>query len=424
METEKIGLKKRPRKDGTTAYYWVATAVSSKAKDYPQKTVRVHGDMSEIIQVCQTLTSELKQWLAEKGIGPAPVYDKSLHSLIRLYRSNKASSYFEVSSKTRESYDYALNLLDEACGSRMLDRVTGLDMKEWYAHFKEPAEDTAAQAIAREEARQRGEVLPPNPERARRAYYVMQMLRIVVGFGVVSDLPECYRLKHVLEEMRFPVPKARTQSITFEQVQAICHKAVEKGLLSIALAQALQFELTLRQVDVIGMWEKADDAASGGILDRGQRWGGGLLWSHLDQQGILTKVTTKVDDVVAEHDTMQYPFLRSIIDMVPPEKRFGPMIKSEATGLPYRRRHFADVWRSVADEAGVPRSVWNRDSRAGGVTEGSDAGADLEHLRHHANHKNAATTQRYNRRTLEKTREVARLRVASRGIKNGPGTRS
>ena len=108
--------------------------------------------------------------------------------------------------------------------------------------------------------------------------------------------------------------------------------------------------------------------------------------------------------------------------LVPPEKRIGPMIKSEATGLPYRRRHFADIWRECADAAGVSRSVWNRDSRAGGVTEGSDAGADLEHLRHHANHKNAQTTQRYNRTTLEKTRQVARLRVASRSSKNGSGT--
>ncbi|QRM54086.1 hypothetical protein [Sinorhizobium sp. BG8] len=70
----------------------------------------------------------------------------------------------------------------------------------------------------------------------------------------------------------------------------------------------------------------------------------------------------------------------------------------------------------------MPKTVWNRDGRAGGVTEGSDAGADLEHLRDHANHTNAATTRRYNRKTLEKTREVAHLRVASRNGKNTSGT--
>ncbi|MGB3812936.1 MAG: hypothetical protein WA950_06885 [Shinella sp.] len=43
------------------------------------------------------------------------------------------------------------------------------------------------------------------------------------------------------------------------------------------------------------------------------------------------------------------------------------MIKCESTGLPYRYRHFAERWREVATEAGVPTNVWNRDSRAGGV---------------------------------------------------------
>ncbi|OCP37923.1 hypothetical protein [Ensifer sp. LC163] len=136
----------------------------------------------------------------------------------------------------------------------------------------------------------------------------------------------------------------------------------------------------------------------------------------------LIKTTSKVDDVVAQHDTMAYPFLREIIDRVPAENRVGPMIKCETTGVPYRLRHFQKKWRDIANEVGVPVDVWNRDSRADGVTEGSDAGADLEHLRHHANHKNAQTTQRYNRKTLGKTRQVAELRVAHRDQKNVPQT--
>jgi hypothetical protein len=403
METEKIGLKKRPRQDGSTAYYWVASAVSRHAKDYPQKTVRVHGDIEEVTQRCQVLTSELKQWLAQKGIGAPAQYDGTLKSLIRMYQHTKGSGYFEVKSNTRAMYNFSLSLLEKDCGMRRLSRVTGLDIRAWYDHFKEPAAED-------------GE------ERTRRAYQCMQLLRIVVGFGVVANITDCFRLKTVLEEMRFHVPRGRTEQITFEQAQAVCEVALSKGLTSIALAQALQFELTLRQIDVIGRWEKMDDARDGGITDRGQRWRDGLLWAHLNADGILTKPTSKVEGITAEHDTMQYPFLREIIDLVPPEKRIGPMIKSEATGLPYRQRYFSDQWRMCADEAGVPKSVWNRDSRAGGITEGSDAGADLEHLRHHANHQNSATTQRYNRKTLEKTRTVAQFRVAHRTAKNTPET--
>lgn len=422
METEKIGLKRRPRTDGTVAYYWVASSVSRHAKDFPLKTVRVHGTMDEITAKCRALTSELKQWLSEKGVGAPVQYDRTLKSLIRIYRTTKASGYFDIVSKTREMYDYALDILADECGSRRLDKVTGLDIKEWYAHLKEPAEDTPKQAKARAQAKADGVFLPANAERPRRAYQCMQVLRIVIGFGVVSNIEECFRLKAVLEEMRFAVPKARTEALTFEQMQALCTVALKKGLASVAIAQALQFELTLRQVDVIGMWDKVDGINSGGIIDRGKRWSGGVQWSHMDSFGIIKKPTTKVDDVVAEHDTNEYPFLREMLDLVPPNKRIGPMIISEATGLPYRRRHFADVWRQCADEAGIPKQVWNRDSRAGGVTEGSDAGADLEHLKHHANHKNSQTTQRYNRATLGKTRQVAKLRVASRSAQNGTGT--
>jgi hypothetical protein len=101
--------------------------------------------------------------------------------------------------------------------------------------------------------------------------------------------------------------------------------------------------------------------------------------------------TTSKTGKVAEHDTMGYPLLRSIMNRIPAEKRVGPMIKSEVTGLPYRRRYFIEVWRQLATKAGVPKEVWNRDSRAGGITEGGDAGADIEALRHHANHDDAAT---------------------------------
>lgn len=422
MEKESIGLKIRQRKGGDPAYYWVASAASRQAKDYPLKTVRLHGDEDQRNAKCRALTSELKAWLADRGLGAPPIYDGTLKSLIRMYQTTKGSGYLAVKSNTREMYDHSLSLLEKDCGMRRLEKVTGLDIRGWYEHFKEPAEDTPKQALKREKLAKEGVILPPNGERIRRAYQCMQLLRIVINFGVVANITECFRLKIVLETMEFHVPRGRIEQITFEQAKAICDVAIGKGLHSIALAQALEFELTLRQIDVIGRWEKSEDYRDGGILDRGQRWRDGLLWSHLDANGILTKPTSKVDGVVAEHDTMQYPFLREMINHVPMEKRMGPMIVSEATGLPYRRRYFSDVWRECADAAGVPKTVWNRDSRAGGITEGSDAGADLEHLRHHANHQNSATTQRYNRKTLEKTRNVAQLRIAHRGAANASET--
>lgn len=410
---EAPGLKSRPRADGTTAHYWVASAVSSKAADYPQKTVRLHGDTDTVAHMCRKLTAELREWLAAKGKGPAPIFTGTLKSLIAVYRQTPESPYHQIRHNTKGMYDESLDLLERTVGDRQLAKLTGLDFKRWYDNFRKPADHTDKERAAAEKD---GRALEPKPERVRRAFKAMQLLRIIMKFGVVANITECVRLVMVLDQMRFESPGARKEAITFAQVQAFCAKAIELDRLSLAIAQVLEFELTLRQVDVIGMWEPAY-GVNGGIVDRGQRWIGGVLWSDIDVNGVLEKTTTKTGQV-ATHDTTAYPFLTSILDRVPSHMRIGPMVKDEGSGLPYRRRHFASCWRKVATDAGIPANVWNRDSRAGGITEGSDSGADIEHLRHHANHSNIATTGRYNRKTVEKTRKVAELRVAHRGGKN------
>lgn len=405
------GLTSRRRKDGSYAHYWMARVVSRRAEKFPDQIIRLHGADEDIVHQAAMHTRELREWLAsfEVDVTKRP----TVKSLIRNYQHVEESGYHEVKHNTRVMYDDCLKVLEKEVGDAFLDELTGLDFKRWFTKFKAAAPWDAKQLKRISD----GEVLPSNPERPRRAYGAMQLLRIIIGFGVVCNIPECVRLVSIIKEMEFKNPKPRTAAMTFAYAEAVCEKAIEKGYLSIALAQALQFELTLRQIDVIGRWEPAGDDM-GGIVDRGTRWRDGLLWSHLDSKGVLIKTTSKVDDVIAQHDTMGYPFLRKFINMVPQDKRMGPVIVCETTGLPYRYRHFSDVWRSIANEVGIPSNVWNRDSRAGGVTEGSDAGADLEQLRHHANHKNAQTTARYNRSTIKKTREVAKLRVAARTAEN------
>jgi hypothetical protein len=90
------------------------------------------------------------------------------------------------------------------------------------------------------------------------------------------------------------------------------------------------------------------------------------------------------------------------------------MIVSETTQHPYRADDFRVKWRAIARAVGVPDDVWNMDSRAGGITEGDEAGATIEDLRKHATHTDSKMTGRYTRSTLRATEKVARLRVAAR----------
>jgi hypothetical protein len=325
-------------------------------------------------------------WLAEAS-PPETAFDGTLGSLTARYATDPDSPYRELKYSTQRTYNDDMRLLTRFVGARRLDRLTGEDFRRWYRRLKEPKS-------------------PGGPERARRAHGVLTMLRIILGYGRVLGLPHCSRLQDILGAMRFRTAPARKVFVTYAQVVSFIERAHALGFPEMALAQALQFEGTLRQVDVIGEWVPDPERPSG------TRWANGLLWQDI-RDGVMTKATTKTG-AEAAIDFREYPLAMTELARVPAEQRVGPVIRDSRTGQPFRKGMYARRWRLVARAAGIPDAVWNRDSRAGGVTEGSDAGADLEALRHHASHSSVSTTARYSRRTLTKTTRVARLRVAHR----------
>jgi hypothetical protein len=330
----------------------------------------------------------MEAWLTNER--PVPVFDGTLASLIDLYLGDEYSPYHDLRHRTQRSYDQHLKVLKTSVGARRIDRLNGEDFRRWYHRLREPKS-------------------PGLPARIGRAHDCMTMLRILFGYGQTMGLPNCEKLKGILGEMRFKNTPPRKAVITYEQVVAFIARAHELEQPELALAQALQFEGTLRQIDVIGEWLPDPERRSG------IRWANGLLWQHI-RDYVLFKDTTKTGQE-AGIDFKLYPLALAELQRVPPDQRVGPVIKDKRTGQPFKERRFQKNWRAVARAAGIPDSVMNRDSRAGGVTEGSDAGADLEHLRHHASHSSVTTTARYSRKTLTKTRSVARLRVAHREVK-------
>ena len=240
----------------------------------------------------------------------------------------------------------------------------------------------------------------------------MDAVRRMIAYGVTLGYDDCFRADVILGKLRFPTPPARRSRLTFDQINAIRVVAHAMGLGSIALATTLQFELSLRQKDVIGEWEPAP-LSEGGIVHKGTRWANGLQWSEIDLAMLLRKTHIKTGAYV-EFDLKLYPTLIEEIERVPRENRIGPMIISERTGEPYKHRTFTQTWRKVADEAGGPKTVWNMDARAGAISEAYDAGAFETDVMKHAGHKNRQTSARYNRGTLEQTSRVARQRTANR----------
>jgi hypothetical protein len=176
------------------------------------------------------------------------------------------------------------------------------------------------------------------------------------------------------------------------------------------LGVAAQFELTLRQVDVIGTWEKLDQAEAvqaSAVVERGRIWRSGLRFEDF-AAGRLDVETSKTS-TQAVYDVTAYPLFQQALAAVPASERMGPLVTDER-GRPVTRRYYLALYRDVADAAGVPRAVWNMHARHGGATEAQEAGVALPDIAEHAQHTdiNASTTlSRRSRRHVGSPSSVA-----------------
>lgn len=460
------GLSWRPRKTKTTErgeLHWVANQKVAK-RGYPIKTRRLwcSGPMSaptpdewlEIASRCIALQAEMNEW-AHGGVtsDPRSVYDGTFASLVRIYQTDIDSGYHELRYGTRLDYDRKLTTLVAAVGAARLADMTFRDFKRWHAGFR------------------------GDEDRISRAHSLMTHVRIVIKFGGLLELPDCARLSALLADMEFEGPKRRKEFMTLQQARAVIAEANRQGLHSIALAQAFMFELSLRQRDVIGEWIPSSEPGTSVILWHGRKWLHGLHWRDIDEELVLRKriskslrgrraAATPGAGKVEEFDLRSYPMVMEELTwhqrcdtasiaaknlaslpitttMIPVESKNaierpvmlasrslpkptsssteiwagitgnGPLIICESTGRPWTR-DFSRYWRKIADAAGVPRNVCNKDSRAGSLSEGESAGATIEMLRHQAGHSTTAMTARYVRNQSETRNKVAQLRVESR----------
>jgi hypothetical protein len=343
---------------------------------------------------CQKLQAEMLAWAAGARSAERP-FDGTIKSLVRRYQRDEASPYQELKWNTRRTYDQVLGVIEKAFGKRALSMLHIGDFRRWY---KEAAKPKITGGVAR----------------VRKAHGIIGMFRRLFAYGIAAELPECSRLAGILAPARFKQPGRRRIKLGLEHVQAFVAKATAVNRSSLALGTALQFETTLRQRDVIGEWQPIEAGADqSGIVLHNRRWGRGLTWSDISAEMTIVKETSKTGADVA-HDLNLCPIVQSVLSKIPNSSRVGPLIIDENTNRPYAEHAYAREWRVIARAAGIPDSVWNMDARAGGISEADDAGADVDLIRSSAGHTQAATTVRYIRGTIGKSRKVAELSRAHR----------
>ncbi|MCK1568987.1 hypothetical protein IVB08_34580 [Bradyrhizobium sp. 173] len=324
-----------------------------------------------------------------------------LRKLIRRYQTDQLSGWHKLRYATRQNQRNLLRQIERRYGRVKLSRIKGRTLLKWHAQWLDGTKYSAARAFTKK-------------------------IRVLFGFGLtILDDEDCKRIRHVMSAMRFPGAPRRKQRVTAEQAASIRSVAWRIGRGSVALAQAFQFEVMLRQKDTIGEYLPRKLAEGGHGLEVGdEKWVRGLLWSEIDDDLILRHQTSKTNKpvvvdlklapmVIADLRRLGVVSKRGKFRLV--QRLSGPVIVSETTGLPYLAFEFRRLWRAIARDAGVPDNVFNMDSRAGGITEAFDAGAAPDFIRSAATHSELATTQGYNRGDeLARSRNVAAARIATR----------
>ncbi|WP_316234947.1 MULTISPECIES: hypothetical protein [unclassified Bradyrhizobium] len=316
--------------------------------DLRKMAVRRHGGRAAAEERIaeEPADAEQDEESAARDIGSGT--GRTINDLIASYKNDADSNFPSLSFATREQYEALLRLVAKDHGEERISDLNARVLKRWHTEWSEGGKIAVAHSK-------------------------IGMVRRIMGYGATMlEDADCVRLSLVLNKLKFELPKARTEKMTEEQANAIRAMAHQKERPSIALAQAFQFDLGLRQKDVIGDWVPVADRGESDLIDDNKKWVRGLRWEDIDDRLILRKQTTFGDLVFDLH--MSPMVMAEFAAQFGLEADFGernalpqkgPVILSEFDNLPWSAPEFRRWWRLIADAAGVPPEIRNSDSRKG-----------------------------------------------------------
>ena len=278
----------------------------------------------------------------------------TLKQLIEQYRSDPNSPFLDLQYQVRVKQDRLLARISQEYGNHQLRNIRTRTLLTWHKAW------ASGGKIA-------------------MAYELMVRIRALFRFGyTMLEDRECRRLLDILKETRFRSLGPRSVQMTAEHARAIRATAHEHfGWHSIALAQALQFELLLSQKDVIGEWVPVGEPGKSDIVCQDQKWLRGLRWSNIDKDLILRHAVGSSGRII-EADLKTAPMvleeLKDYSEAIQScIKSSDPLVICDITGKPWSTAEFRRKWRLVAKKAGVPDIIKNRDSvPAGTIVGGPD----------------------------------------------------
>jgi hypothetical protein len=273
--------------------------------------------------------------------------NRTLKQLIECYRTDPHSNFPRLKHEVRMKHERVLARLTLEHGGNQLRNIRFRTLTTWYLDWLADGKIAMARSFV---------------DRLRELFHF--------GATMLEDR-ESDRLSESLAKLQLESSPARVVQMSADQARAICKTAREHfGWDSIALAQALQFELRLGQKDVIGEWVPLGEPGHSDIVWHDQKWLRGLRWSNIDKDlflrhavgsgGRKIKVDLRAAPMVLQELKVCSDTFRTII-------RKGnnlPLVICDTTGMPWSTAEFRRKWRLVAKKAGVPDAVKNRDGFA------------------------------------------------------------
>jgi hypothetical protein len=410
LEIQAPGFK-AIRRGAEKQFYWIKDDHAEFAL-YEPKTVRIYVDgldsqaaCERIQRICLREQEAMLAWADENASDRerlGPKYDGTLNSVIVLYTDDEESSFQNLKDNTKQSYADSLKVVADTIGLRRLDRLHPKNFRRYYNNWRAPAE-------------------AGGEERVRRAYGCIQMVRVVLSYGIEADIPECKRLRDGLTRMSFEKNPPREEIMTFEQAEAIVGVCLKANDVSMALTQAVAFDCMFRQGDIRGDWreESSTYELRSGEVRRGSKVWSGMTIDQLQPDGVLSVRTSKTGQPVA-HVIDKCTLVMRCLERLDRSNPFAP-VAARPDGKPWPdRQSFAKAWRKYATTAGLPKNVWNMDNRASAITEAAAAGASDDDIASTGAHDNKRTTRAiYKRQARQISERVQAARQASRPNNRG-----
>jgi hypothetical protein len=400
-ETKAKGLVRKSRPGGQEDWYWVADLMAVKAGYRPKNVRLTPYTPEERNEQANRLNKEVLEFVS--GEIRHREFDGTLGSLISIYQIDEESPYHNLTPGSLHPYNHYLGKLASAYGDIRLRSLTGRDVKLWHRAWRKPGRQGPGERLA-------------------GAAFALNVLKAVVRFGNVNGFPDCQRLLDVMRDLKLPNPAPRNQAPIAGVIDRAREAAHAMGRHRAALCYALQFETTGRQWDFVGQWVPRSDPRPSAIVNGGKKWLG-PTWEVIDSNMILSFVPSKTErttGVPVIANLQKCPMVVEELAKIPREERVGPLVIDEKSGQPFAYQNFNNLWKKVRAEAGISDKVWNRDIRAGGISEGQAANARSEDRAKLSGHSQKMNESVYSRDILSATDRVLDARAAFR--KNGQRT--